>query len=101
MSFCTSHFSSILLIGQFWRKIGRLRPFQRRFYAILLAMSNTYRGPTLPTWKDYSIDHMVGEKVHLTGVSTSPNGKPFRAVLDIRIEEQQFVSVDFYSDVIG
>ena len=27
-------FSSILLIGQFWRKTGRLRPFQRRYYAI-------------------------------------------------------------------
>jgi hypothetical protein len=30
-----------LLIGQFWRKTGRLRPIQRRFYAILLAMSIT------------------------------------------------------------
>ncbi len=31
MSFCTSHFSPILLIGQFWRKTGRLRPFQSVF----------------------------------------------------------------------
>jgi hypothetical protein len=25
-------------MGQFWRKTGRLRPIQRRFYAILLAI---------------------------------------------------------------
>ena len=39
-------FSLILLIGQFLRKTGRLRPIQSRFYAILLAMSITQRGPT-------------------------------------------------------
>ena len=32
-------FSSILLIGQFWRKTGGLRPFQRGFDAILLSIS--------------------------------------------------------------
>jgi hypothetical protein len=34
---------SFLLMGQFWWKTSRLRPFQRRFYAILLAMSITSR----------------------------------------------------------
>jgi hypothetical protein len=31
MSFSTSHFSPFLLIGQFLKKIGRLRPFLRPF----------------------------------------------------------------------
>ena len=51
VSFCKSHFSSILLIGKFLRKIGRLRSIWRRIYDIFSTMSITWRGPTpWPPW---------------------------------------------------
>jgi hypothetical protein len=36
------------LIGQFWMNTSRLRPFLKRVYAIISAMSMTWRGPPSP-----------------------------------------------------
>jgi len=53
--FCMSHFLSVLLIGQFWKKTGRLRPIRRLFYAILSAMSIAWRGSTHALLKFYLV----------------------------------------------